>query len=119
VTAAVGTLFYLFYSTWTRAIFIESQNGFFFTLAELALLDLAARATPQGCEGLGYSLMLSIRNVALFGADIVGSHLADHKWPFASLVYLNACTTAIVLLLLPFLPAALMHSKDKAPNTKS
>ena len=34
--------------------------------------------TPKGCEGLGYSLMLSIRNVALFGADIVGSHLADH-----------------------------------------
>jgi hypothetical protein len=118
-TAAAGTLLYLFYSTWTRAIFIESQNGFFFTLAELALLDLAARATPNGCEGLGYSLMLSIRNVALFGADIVGSHLADHKWPFASLVYLNAGTTAIVLLLLPFLPAALMHSKDKAQNTKS
>jgi MFS family permease len=115
-TAAAGTLLYLFYTTWIRAIFIESQNGFFFGLAELALLDLAARATPKGCEGLGYSLMLSIRNVALFGADIVGSHLADHKWPFASLVYLNAGTTAIVLILLPFLPAALMRSKDQAPT---
>jgi MFS family permease len=116
VTAAAGTLLYLFYSTWKRAVFIESQNGFFFSLAELALMDLAARATPKGCEGLGYSLMLSIRNVALFGADIVGSHLADHKWPFASLVYLNAGTTAIVLVLLPFMPAALMHTKDKPPN---
>src|SRR6516165_5325892 len=112
VTAAAGTLLYLFYSTWTRAIFIESQNGFFFTLAELALLDLAARATPKGCEGLGYSLMLSIRNVAVFGADIVGSYLADHKWAFGSLVCLSAGTTAIVLLLLPFLPAALMRAKD-------
>jgi hypothetical protein len=117
VTAAAGTLLYLFYSTWTRAVFIESQNGFFFSLAELALMDLAARATPNGCEGLGYSLMLSIRNVALFGADIVGSHLADHKWPFASLVYLNAGTTAIVLVLLPFMPAALMHTKDQPANT--
>jgi MFS family permease len=117
VTAAAGTLLYLFYSTWTRAIFIESQNGFFFSLAELALLDLAARATPKGCEGLGYSLMLSIRNVALFGADIVGSHLADHGWPFARLVYLNASTTAIVLVLLPFLPIGLMRSKDLAPKT--
>jgi MFS family permease len=113
-TAAAGTLFYLFYSTWTRAIFIESQNGFFFALAELALLDLAARATPKGCEGLGYSLMLSIRNVAVFGADIVGSYLADHKWAFGSLVCLSAGTTAIVLLLLPFLPAALMRAKDTA-----
>ena len=111
-TAASGTLLYLFYSTWTRALFIESQNGLFFGFAELAILDLAARATPKGCEGLGYSLMLSIRNVALFGADVVGSYLADHKWPFANLVYLNAGTTAIVLILLPLLPAALMRSKD-------
>ena len=38
--------------------------------------------------------MLSIRNVAGSAADIVGSHLADHKWPFGSLVFLNAGTTA-------------------------
>ena len=114
--AAAGTLLYIFYSTWTRALFIESQNGFFFGLAEVAILDLAARATPKGCEGLGYSLMLSIRNVALFGADVVGSYLADHKWPFANLVYLNAATTAIVLVLLPLLPGVLMRSKDAVLN---
>ncbi len=118
-TAAAGTLLYLYYSTWTRAILIESQNGFFFSLAELALLDLAARSTPRGCEGLGYSLMLSMRNVALFGADIVGSHLADHKWPFASLVFLNAGTTAIALVLLPILPAELMRSKDETPGSSA
>jgi MFS family permease len=115
-TAASGTLLYLFYSNWTRAMFIESQNGLFFSLAELALLDLAARATPKGCEGLGYSLMLSIRNLAASGADIIGSHLADHQWTFGNLVLLNAGTTTIVLLLLPFLPAALMRSKDGSPN---
>jgi hypothetical protein len=87
---------------------------FFFALAEIAILDLAARATPKGCEGLGYSLMLSVRNVALFGADVVGSYLSDHKWPFANLVYLNAGTTAVVLILVPLLPAALMQSKDAA-----
>jgi hypothetical protein len=112
-TAATGTLLYVFYSSWTRAIFIESQNGLFFGFAEVALIDLAARATPKGCEGLGYSLILSIRNMALFGADVLGSYLTDHQWPFAHLVYLNAGTTAIVLLLLPFLPVALMRSKDR------
>jgi MFS family permease len=117
--AAAGTLFYLFYSTWTRALLIESQSGFFGGLAELAMLDLAARATPKGCEGLGYSLMLSIRNVASSGADVVGSCLADHNWQFAHLVYLSAGTTAIVLILLPLLPAALMRSKDTASNTSS
>ncbi len=103
-TAAAGTLVYLFYSSWTRAVLIECQNGFFFGLAEVTLLDLAARATPKGCEGLGYSLMLSFRNMALFGADVVGSYLADHKSPFANLVYLNSGTTAIVLILVPLLP---------------
>jgi MFS family permease len=112
--SACGTLFYLFYSSWIPAVLIECQNGLFFGLAEIAILDLAARATPKGCEGLGYSLMLSIRNVALFGADVVGSYLADHKWSFASLVYMNAGTTAAVLILLPLLPAALMQSKDAA-----
>jgi MFS family permease len=118
VTAAAGTLLFLFYSSWTRAVLIESQNGLFFGFAEVALIDLAARATPKGCEGLGYSLILSIRNVALFGADVVGSYLVDHKWPFSNLVFLNAGTTAIVLVLVPFLPAALMQSKD-APLSKA
>ena len=53
-------------------------------------------------------------DTALFGADVVGSYLADHKWPFANLVYLNAGTTAVVLILLPLLPAVLMQSKDAA-----
>jgi hypothetical protein len=112
--SACATLVFLFYSSWTRAMLIESQNGFFAGLAEVVLIDLAARATPKGCEGLGYSLILSFRNVALFGADIVGSYLVDHQWSFANLVYLNAGTTAVVLVLVPFLPAALMQSKDKA-----
>ncbi len=112
LTAALGALAYLFYSDWNRAMIIESEYGFFFALAEVSLIDLAARSTPKGCEGLGYSLILSIRNMAIFGADIVGSYLVDHKWAFTNLVYLNAGTTAIVLVLLPFLPSALMRSKD-------
>ena len=79
-------------------------------------MDLAARATPKGCEGLGYSLILSFRNAALFGADIVGSYLADHRWAFSQLVLLNAGTTVVVLILVPLLPGALMRSKD-APFT--
>jgi hypothetical protein len=112
MAAAVETLFYLFYSDWTRAVLIESQNGFFSALAEVALIDLAARSTPKGCEGLGYALILSVSNVAQFGADVVGSHLADNHWAFAHLVYLNAGTTAFVLVLLPLLPSVLMRSKD-------
>jgi MFS family permease len=41
--SACGTLLYVFYSNWIRAIWIESQNGFLFAFAEITILDLAAR----------------------------------------------------------------------------
>ncbi len=111
--AAGGTFFYLFYNNGQIAIPIEAQNGFFFTFAEVSLMDMAVRATPAGCEALGYSLILSMRNVAAQGADVVGSKLsAQAHWNFHQLVFLNAGTTAIVLVILPFLPAVLMRSKD-------
>jgi MFS family permease len=112
--AALGTLFYLKYDGALSAILIESQNGFFFGLAEVALIDLAARATPAGCEGLGYSLILSMRNLALFGADKLGTQMQEeYKWPFSTMVFINAITTGIVLILVPLLPKALTSSKDK------
>ena len=40
-------------------------------------MDLAVRATPAGSEGLGFSLMMSVRNFALFGTDWLGSTLID------------------------------------------
>ena len=47
------------------AMVIEAQAGFLVTLAELALMDMAARATPRGSEGLGFALVMSVRNGAL------------------------------------------------------
>ena len=73
---AFGTaanLGYLFYSSVGNARLIESFNGFGYTLAEVAMMDLAVRATPSGSEGLGFSLMMSVRNFTLFGSDWFGS----------------------------------------------
>jgi hypothetical protein len=97
---------------------IESQNGFFSAFATVALFDLAARSIPKACEALGYSLIMSVINVASSASDVVGSHLADNHWTFAHLIYLNAGTTAIVLVLLPFLPSALMRKKDAVQSTE-
>lgn len=116
-TAAAGTLFYLFYSGPSAALAIDAQNGFFFNIAEIALLNLAAKATPVGCEGLAYSLLLSARNLALFGADWLGAQASDtYKIPFNTMVWINAGTTAIVLIILPFMPKAIMSSKDARPT---
>ena len=116
-TAAAGTLLYLFYNNLKLACGIDFQMGLFFGFAEVALIDLAARATPAGCEGLGYSLILSVRNVSLFGADNLGAYASD-RWHMSwnSMVVINAATTAVVLIMLPFMPAAIMRGKDKAAS---
>ena len=117
-TAGLSTLAYLFYNDYALARIIDGQSGLFGTLAEVALIDLAARATPKGCEGLGYSLILSMRNIALFGADWLGSKLADSMHlKFTTLVTINAGTTFVVLVLLPLIPSTLLQSRDTGTPT--
>jgi len=113
IFATVTNLGYLFYSSAGRAQVIEGLNGFGYTLAELALMDLAVRATPAGSEGLGFSLMVSVRNLALFGTDWFGSHLLDeYHFSFDSLVLANSLTTLIAVPLVFLLPRLLVIRKD-------
>ena len=114
---ALFTLTYLFYTSQTRAMFIEAQGGFVVTLAELAMMDMAVRATPKGCEAMGFSLMMSVRNTGIGVSDILGSRLIEHyHFTFFNLVWLNAGTTALVLIAVPFLPTLLMDRSDSTPG---
>jgi hypothetical protein len=117
-TATVTNLGYLFYSTVKEAQVVETVYSFGFSLAELALMDLAVRATPVGSEGLGYSLMLSVRNLALFGTDWLGSQLLDtYHLNFNTLVIANSVTTAITVPLVFAMPALLVRGRDaEAPE---
>jgi predicted MFS family arabinose efflux permease len=109
----IANLAYLFYTTVGRATFIEGLNGFGYTLAELALMDLAVRATPAGSEGLGFSLMMSVRNLALFGTDWFGSKLLDqYHFSFNSLVIANSATTLLTVPLVFLLPRIIVGRKD-------
>lgn len=113
--STAGTLGYLFYHSGKAASIVESENGLVGTLASLALMDLAARATPPGGEGLGFALMMSVINVAQSLSDILGSWLIDHGYTtFFKLVWLNAGTTALVLLAIPLLPRILIARRDGA-----
>ncbi len=112
--SALGSLLYLSYHpTHMEAFGIEMTVGFFGTFGVLPLYDLATRATPRGGEGMGYALMMSARNVALFGADWVGSKLLDsHALPWNGLVLLSAGTTALCVIAVPFLPGLLMRHRE-------
>lgn len=109
---AAGTLLYLQYTKDT-AILVHSANGLTSILLELALMDLAVRSTPKGCEALGFALMMSIRNFGLALSDILGSKMVDEfHFTFQKLVFINAGTTACILLLVGLLPRAIMSRKE-------
>jgi len=104
---------YLFYSTVGRAEVAESFWGFGFTLAEVAMMDLAVRSTPSGSEGLGFSIMISVRNFALFGSDWFGSKLLDaYHLHFSTLVIANGVTSFLAVPVVFLLPAVILNQKD-------
>jgi predicted MFS family arabinose efflux permease len=111
---AASTLLYLVYRSPTSALAISAVGGALTVLGWLPLLDLAARATPKGSESLGYSLILSVQNIAFFAvSDVVGSWLyGSLHWSFSSLVWVNGLSTAAVLLFVPFLPRALVAARE-------
>jgi predicted MFS family arabinose efflux permease len=114
--ATVTNLAYMVYFSYARARVIDGLNGLAYSLAECTLMDLAIRATPKGSEGLGFSLMMSVRNFALFGTDILGSWLLDkYHFSFNSLVISNSATTAIAVPLVLLLPLYLIGKKDAMP----
>jgi predicted MFS family arabinose efflux permease len=112
VTNAGGTLLFLHYDA-ASAYPIHAVTGALGVISEVALLDLAVRSTPRGCEALGFALMISVRNFGIAMSDVVGSKLMDQAhFSFNTLVLLNAATTAAVLLFVPALPRALVLRKE-------
>jgi len=113
IVHAAGTVFFLGYHSHASALGITAITGITGTLATLPIYDLAARATPRGSEALGYAVMMSVWNLTNAVSDWCGSYLYGRfHLTFLSLVWLNAGTTALALLAVPFLPVALILGRD-------
>jgi hypothetical protein len=104
---------YAFYYSYAGARFIDSYNGFGYTLAEVAMMHLAVRSTPAGCEALGFALMMAVRNFGLFGGDWFGASLQDHfHIAFHALAAINGAGSLLALPVMLLLPAAVLSGKD-------
>jgi MFS family permease len=109
---AALTLLYLVY-TKQSAPWIHGFGGFVTIMSEMALMDLAVRSTPRGCEALGFSLMMSVRNFGIAASDIIGTKMIQqYHVPFNNLVLINAGTTFVILLFIPLLPRAVMRRRE-------
>jgi MFS family permease len=122
-TIALGALAqigYAFYSSIGRAYIIESFWGFGWSAADMALTDLYMRATPGGSEGLGFSLMVSVRNLSLFGADALGAkYMVAHHLTFSTMAIANGVISAIAVPLVLLLPSLIVDRRDTRPEAEA
>jgi len=108
------SLLYLGYDDFRSALIIEAAYFFAYALVQMPLYDLAVRATPKGSEALGYSIIISVWNWGILCSDLIGSALYENKHvDFKQLVWLNAATTLIVLVAVPFLPKLLVDCREE------
>jgi predicted MFS family arabinose efflux permease len=113
VIGASSQAAYALYNSYAGARIIDSYYGFGFTLAEVAMMHLAVRATPAGCEALGFAVMMAVRNFGLFGGDWVGATLQDHfHLNFHTLAMINGAGSLLALPVVLLLPAAIVTARD-------
>jgi hypothetical protein len=110
---SLAALLFLWYRGPGAAVPIEAFYGLMSAFSFLVLFDFAARATPKGMEALGYSLMFSVISIAGSISDVLGSWIFElFARNFFNLVWLNAITSALVLVAIPFLPRRLVNRKE-------
>jgi Na+/melibiose symporter-like transporter len=115
---AISSVLYVWYRSPQSAIVIDTANGFLAILGILPLFDLAARATPKGSESFGYALLMSVYNIAMFAiSNPVGSWLyelpsAGWHHNLSRLIWLNAGTSLVALVLVPLLPRVLLSHRE-------
>ena len=113
VIGASAQAIYFFYNSYAGARFIDSYNGFGFTLAEVVMMHLAVRATPAGCESLGFAIMMAVRNFGLYGGDWLGAALQDHfHLTFHTLALINGGGSLLAIPLVLLVPAAIVMGRD-------
>ena len=131
VTYGLSALGYLEYHTHPQIYAVEFVYNFFYSMAQVMTLDIAAQAAPFGSEAMAYGVLLSAYNFASQEADVVGSSIIDHfhyhyngalfghpvainiaHVTFPQLVWVNALTTFLTLICIPLIPRFLLQRRD-------
>lgn len=115
VLHTLGALCYLGYKSENSAMVIAAIWGATHTMAMLPVYDIALRATPRGSEAIGYALMMSMWNLTNAFADVTGSFIFDFLGrDLTPLIWIDAMTTLVVIVAVPFMPRALSSREDAA-----
>jgi MFS family permease len=119
IIGAASQYGYAFYTTFHRAWFIDSFYGLGWTAADMTLMDLAMRATPVKSEALGFSLMMSVRNLSLFGSDWVGAKIMEsYHLHLSTMAAANALVSLIAVPFVFLLPTFFVDRKDSSAEVE-
>jgi predicted MFS family arabinose efflux permease len=114
LVGAIAQICYVFYNSMSEAYVIESLWGLGWAAADMCLTDLYLRATPAGSEALGFSLMVSVRNLSLFGADWLGAKAMEtYHLQFSTMAIANGVVSLIALPFVFLLPGLIVDHRDK------
>jgi predicted MFS family arabinose efflux permease len=119
VIGACAQMGYALYTSVDRAYIIESLWGLGWSAADMCLCDLYMRATPSGSEALGFSLMVSVRNLSLFGADVLGAKAMDaFHIHFSTMAIANGLISLITVPFIFVLPGFIVDRKDSSAEAQ-
>ncbi|HTC63233.1 MAG TPA: MFS transporter [Candidatus Saccharimonadales bacterium] len=120
VAGAVSQMGYAFYNSMNQAYIIEIIWGLGWAAADMALSDLYMRATPAGSEALGFSLMVSVRNLSLFGADWLGAKaMESYHIHFSTMAIANGLISLIAVPFVFLLPGFIVDQRDSRTEAES
>jgi predicted MFS family arabinose efflux permease len=114
----LGTLAYLVYRGPVSGIAITVVFGAIGMTAQLAFLDLAAKACPRHAEATFFALLMSVYNLGMRSGEWTGANLYD--WlGYAPLVLISTAFTAAAWLLVPLVPIDAIQAAAQASERSS
>lgn len=120
LAGALAQMSYAFYNSMAAAYVIESLWGLGWAAADMALCDLYLRSAPKGSEALGFALMVSVRNLSLFGADWLGSQAMDtYGLQFSTMAIANGLISMIALPFVFLLAGRVVDGKDSPAEAEA
>jgi len=117
VLGTASALSFLLLTDEISAALVNFANGIASMIATIASLTLAARHCPRRAEGFAFAGLMSVANLAEICSINVGAYLYEHVFDsrLGPLIVVSAATTALTLLLVPWLTA----KSDHPPEEKS
>ena len=114
----LGTVAYVGYADARSAMVIDTLYGVAYMLAQLAMLDLAAKVCPRRIEATFFALLMSVFNGGAQGSQVVGGFLYD-TLGYTPLILISAAASALVWPFIPLVDIDTIEAQARATRDET